>query len=348
MAAAVPDVAAVRVISETDLLRQLGLLDTAAAQRLYTPAMIADLLGVTTSVVRGWQRRGLITPVREVRKLPYFDFREVQTARRLLELLAAGASADDIQQQLSALQRMLPNVERPLEQLSVIIEGRDLLLRQGSGLVESGGQYRLDFDAEERGADDSISVEPPALDAAATAAAREEAGKALPDTADEIAPPRSVEQLRRAAVRADDEGRLAEAADLLRAALATSGPDAETCFQLAEVLYRLGDRGGARERYFAAVELDEDYVEARANLGCLLAEEGRYDLAVAAFEGALEYHDDYADVHYHLAHTLDMVDRGAEAERHWRSFLDLAPQSPWADDARRRLGLPPVAAAEDD
>ena len=34
-----------------------------------------------------------------------------------------------------------------------------------------------------------------------------------------------------------------------------------------------------------AIELDEDYVEARANLGCVLAEWGQRELAIAAFEG---------------------------------------------------------------
>ncbi len=68
-----------------------------------------------------------------------------------------------------------------------------------------------------------------------------------------------------------------------------------------------------------------------------MAETGERELAVAAFEGALAYHADYADAHYHLARTLDELDRREEAERHWRTFLDLASTSPWADEARDRL-----------
>ena len=83
--------------------------------------------------------------------------------------------------------------------------------------------------------------------------------------------------------------------------------------------------------------MDEDYVEARANLGCVLAETGQHDLAVAAFEGALRYHPDYADVHYHLARTLDELNRREQAEEHWRAFLAEAPDSPWAEEARHRL-----------
>jgi hypothetical protein len=46
-----------------------------------------------------------------------------------------------------------------------------------------------------------------------------------------------------------------------------------------------------------ALELEEDFVEARANLGCVLAESGELELAVAAFRGALSLHPQYADVH---------------------------------------------------
>ncbi len=107
---------------------------------------------------------------------------------------------------------------------------------------------------------------------------------------------------------------------------------------LAELLYRLGDASASRERYYMAIELDEDYVEARANLGCVLAEMGDHDLAAAAFTGALAHHADYPDAHYHLARSLDELGRSDEAEVHWRAFLELAPDSPWSTVARDRLG----------
>ena len=107
--------------------------------------------------------------------------------------------------------------------------------------------------------------------------------------------------------------------------LAATGPTPEVCFRLAELLYRLGDVNAARERYYMAIELDEDYVEARANLGCVLAETGQLELAVAAFQGALLHHGEYPDVHYHLARTLDELGRRDTAEQHWREFLTLAP-----------------------
>ena len=66
-------------------------------------------------------------------------------------------------------------------------------------------------------------------------------------------------------------------------------------------------------------------------------EKGFGPFAAAAFEGALRYHPDYADVHYHLARTLDEMGHRRTAEQHWRRFLALAPDSPWAAEAQQRI-----------
>ena len=64
-------------------------------------------------------------------------------------------------------------------------------------------------------------------------------------------------------------------------------------------------------------------------------------MAVAAFRGALAVYDDYPDVHYNLARTLDELDRSDQADHHWQRFLELAPESPWAAEARERIELSP-------
>ncbi len=326
-----------RVVSETQLWEELGLVDRQPdIHRLYTPAMLADLLGVPVAVVRRWHRRGLIVPVCEVRRLPYFDFQEVATARRLAELLAAGVSPRAIERKLEALGRFVPGVDRPLAQLSVIVEGREILLRQGDGLVEPGGQLRFDFDAWQREASEQQPAGTSVQATADTGAAPPEAAITPPRQA--VSVPQTADQLRELAAELEDDGQLAAAGEMYRAAMAAGGPQPDLCFQLAEVLYRLGDLAGARERYYTAIELDEEYVEARANLGCVLAETGQHELAEAAFQGALALHPDYADVHYHLARTLDEMGRGEQARAHWEAFLRLAPESPWAETARSRLG----------
>lgn len=116
------------------------------------------------------------------------------------------------------------------------------------------------------------------------------------------------------------------------------GPSPSVCFRIAELLYQQMDLAGAKERYFMAVELDETFVEARASLGCVLVELEQRELALSSFRGALKHHPDYPDVHFHLARLLDDMGEDEQAATHWQSFLDLAPKSPWAEEARDRLG----------
>jgi len=126
-------------------------------------------------------------------------------------------------------------------------------------------------------------------------------------------------------------------AEALRAVLQAQGPTAQVVFMLAELLYRAGDLTAARERYYATVELDADHLEARSSLGCVLAELGEHELALAALDGVLRQQPDYADAHWHLAGVLRDVGRESESQRHLRTFLALAPESPWATMARDRL-----------
>ncbi len=307
-----------QVIDETELWQRLGMVDgQAQVQRHYTPRMLAELLHVSPSRLRVWRKHELIVAAREVHRLAYFDFQTVVAVRQLKELTAAGIATKTIKAGLQRIRRWLPHVSCPLAELSFVAAEGELMLRWGAALVDPDGQHRLDFET---------FIPQPRL---------------APETL--VAPPAPVTLEEWLDVSADleESGDLEGAVEACRAALTLSGPHPEVNFQLAELLYRLDDRTAARERYYMAVELDENFVEARANLGCVLAELGQSELAVAAFQGALAYHADYPDVHYHLARALDDLDRPGEALQHWQRFVELAPDSPWAEIARRRLGIAP-------
>ena len=79
IAAAVQDGRA-RWVHESELWQQLGLVEELAQRRLYTPVVLAELLGVPAAAVRHWHRRGVLTAARCVRRLPYFDFAAVAKA----------------------------------------------------------------------------------------------------------------------------------------------------------------------------------------------------------------------------------------------------------------------------
>ena len=310
----------IQLVREIELWEKLGVVESQEARsQLYTPAMLADLINVPVSTVRRWHRRKLITPAREVKQLPYFDFREVRSARRLAQLLADGASPEVLERKLAALRDYFPDLERPLAQLTIMVEGSQILLRQGEGLVEPGGQLRFDFDSLE-----PSDLEPPQ----AVTISMEDRLFELEET--------DPDHLLNLAADFEDDGELETAANLLRAVMAMIGCQPELCFRLADLLFRMGDLTAARERYYTAIEIDEDYVEARENLGCVLVELGEFDLAEAAFRGAIEFHPDYADAHFHLAQLLEEQEN-PESLFHWQEFLRLAPDSPWAETARQRL-----------
>jgi tetratricopeptide (TPR) repeat protein len=319
--------------SETDLWQRLGLMDEQHdARRWYTPAMLAGLIGVPVSKVRYWHRRGLLTASRTVHRLAYFDYAQVAAARQLKDWLDGGVRLADLETQLASLSRLVGPVDESLGSLNVVAEGRHLVARQGATLIDAAGQQRIDFPTADA---DDFAATTVALPVAALgplpADASTEAGE--PGSGQHV----TLDELLDSAAQQEDAGRLDEAIQTCRAALVAFGAKAEICFALAELLYRGGDVSAARERYYMAIELDEDYVEARSNLGCILAELGQFELAVAAFEGALASHGEYPDVHYHLARTLDDLGRAVEAEIHWRSFLSLSPGSPWSEEARDRL-----------
>ncbi|EMI54463.1 MerR family transcriptional regulator [Rhodopirellula sallentina] len=332
-----------QILHETDLWHRLGLVDSEhSIRKLHTPAMLAHLLGVSVHVIRRWHRRGLIKPVRTLHRLPYFDYQEVATAKRLAAWVASGASPEAIERRLLQLLEIVPDLRRPLDQLSILVEGKHVLLRQGEGLIEPGGQLRFDFDLlgqtdehseiDESEHDTTVSIRFPDPDHISGNTDVLSFPPSEPDDGSE-----TEDDLLLSAYEAEDDGDLAFAVDCYHALLAREGVRADWHFQIGELLYRMGETIAARERYYAAIEVDPDFVEARSSLAGVLAETGQIELAVAAYQGTLALNDDYPDVQYNLARLLDQLDRPIEAEAHWRRFLQLAPGSPWADEARGRL-----------
>ena len=346
------------IVPEAELWQRLGLVDAERSVRRYhTPAMLAELLDVNVRVIRRWHRLGLIHAVRTLHKLPYFDFAEVATARRLASWIASGASPSAIERRLVELVSVLPDVSRPLDQLSILVEGKQVLLRHGEGLLEPGGQLRFDFESPSAASgtgfasiDDASGVGDSRGDG--RPGDRQHSNKqrgdepsvlsiwdpAVRERFEPAVAPEPPDALLEHAFDAEDEGDYAAAVDFCHAILARDGPRADIHFQIAELLYRDGEVIAARERYYAAIEHDPDFVEARASLGNVLVETQQYELAIAAYRGALTLHEDYADVHYNLARVMDRVGDDSAIE-HWRRFLQLSPASPWADRARGRLGL---------
>jgi len=290
--------------------------------------MFAEWLEVSPAMVRQWHRRGWLRESEVVQKLVCFALTELLPAKRLAQLAKNGLTNAEIAKQLAALQAMFPDIDRPIAVLDLRIDGRDIVLTKENKLVDPVGQALFDFAASPAPTGDQAFTP---LDAAFDSACEPLAPQSVSSSDQTPGQSPDQDELCRLAWHWEEQGRLEQAVELFRAALAAGGPDASICFQLAELLYRLDDKSAARERYYTAIEIDENFVEARAGLGCVLAETGDLELAVSAFQGALLYHPDYADVHYHLGLTLQKLGKPLEAEHHLERFRELTPHSPWAE-----------------
>ena len=320
----------IRILSESEWLT---LLNVAPAERkqqqLYTPAMLSQLLNISVHEIRRWERAGLIKPAKKVFRLPYFDFQEVTGARRLFEFAKAGIKLDDLASGLERLRSVLPNVDRPLAQLDVLVRGKHLVYRDEAGLVEpSTGQRVFDFEGAL-----------PSSDEPATIPIRPAIGDEL--VADQIRDRRewSASEWFHEGCRLGEENEVDAAIEAFRLALIDDPMNPAFHFHLADILYRKGAPEAAIERYYMAVELDHNFLEAWTQLGCLLDETGQIRSSQEAFQVALDLHPDYPDAHFHLAELLERTERQAEAAEHWRSYLKFDQRGPWAELARQRLGL---------
>lgn len=318
------------LLHEHDLWTALGILDDPSQKQLYTPAMVASLIKTRVSAVRRWHRIGLLPSIKVAHKLPYFDFEQVQCAKQIAAWTAQGAKVTDLKKQLDEFGDRIAN--RSLIDLDIQIDGRRILLHEDGKLIGSHGQLHLNFDEPEE--PHLHEPEPKILVMSPSGTA---AGLLNPRQSEDQGP-WTRDTMLAAAEELEDAGQIEEAIEWHRVILAKYGPNAEIVFGLGELLLRVGQVQAARERFYNAIEIDEDFVEARASLGCVLAETGQLDLAIAAFEGALAKDDRYPDVHYHLARSLDELGRPDDATKHWLRFLQLSPQSPWADEALERLG----------
>lgn len=148
---------------------------------------------------------------------------------------------------------------------------------------------------------------------------------------------RRVVRLCESAWNLEREGYWEEAARLYRGALLAGGLDAGVCFRLGKLLYLLGDFSAARERFYATLELDEDFVDARFELAKTLVALGELDDAVAAFEGALAERPDDPNVRFELGKLYLRLGRREAAIDELRQAAATLDDEKIADDVRRLL-----------
>lgn len=314
-----------RIINESIWLQLLDLGENSTSvHRVYTPAMLSQLLGVPVHVIRRWERVGLIQPIRKVFRLPYFSFQEVANARRLSELLLQGVPRSEIESSLGKLDQIMGGSDRPLAQLQLLARDSRIVYRDGHGFLEpASGQRLFDFD-DDTSVDSVAGVTEPFVSVTESNLPEDHLRWTFRDWFDHG----------RQLLEDDDAVGAIEA---FRMCLMDQPGQAEVNFHLAEALYRSGRSEAALERYYTAVETDHDFIEAWTQLGCLHEERGELEAALEAFQVALDAHPDFPDAHWHKAEVLWQLQQSDQAVPHWRRYLEFDGRGPWAETARQRL-----------
>ncbi len=323
--------ARLRVVGEEEWLALLDRGDTRVElHRLYTSEQLARILDVSVAEVRKWVRHRLIVPVRAVGRLAFFDFRQVASARALIELLGAGVPPARVRKSLEQLDDRFDGAALGLAQLEALESGAGVLVRLDDGrAAEPTGQLLLDFDPDPR-------CDP-----------RSEPGGAprrLSDARDALRFSAEATWFE-CGVRAEEEGCFEEAAYAYERAVAEDGPSAEAWFNLGNVRFVQNQQDRAARAFARALELEPDYVEAWNNFANVQSELGCFDEALAAYQRAIAIAPDYADAYYNCAETLLALGDEAGARRHWQAYLKRDPSSPWAAEVLKKLaaldGVPP-------
>jgi Tfp pilus assembly protein PilF len=140
------------------------------------------------------------------------------------------------------------------------------------------------------------------------------------------------------------QGRVAEAAEELRQAIAVDPEDLRAWLNLGIAEERLGDVAAAEKSYRRAVEIDPDSARARYNLGTLLAAHGARGEAIGQLQAAVRLQPDSLDARFNLVTALAEEGRLAEALAQCDALLQIVPQNQEAlalrDQLRSQAGVP--------
>lgn len=265
-------------LSEEEFFRRIGLADREESLRgRFTISELSHLLGVTAASLKRWTRLGLIQPVETIHRFSYFTFAEVASARRLCELVSAGASPARIRQGLEQFRAWLPAAEVSFAQLSLVEHSGQVLMRLRGALVAPSGQRHFDFE--------SLDGDEPG---------------SLPLQTRPAAALGPFDSLFDQALSLEDCGRFTEAADAYQQARLLSPNDPAVHFNLGNVLYQMGKLVESLDSYRQALRLDPEYAEAWNNLGNVLWQTGVLSGALEAFDNALALVPNYRDAKHNL------------------------------------------------
>jgi tetratricopeptide (TPR) repeat protein len=124
-------------------------------------------------------------------------------------------------------------------------------------------------------------------------------------------------------IRALDQEKWSEAADLFRKGLALAPESGALHHRLGTALFMMNDFVRAQEQFEAAVRASPDYAPAQYSLGVLLQEKGRHAEAIERFTAALRSRSSYHEARLRLATSLRRSGRPKDALPHYQQILEV-------------------------
>lgn len=277
----------------------------------YSRSQVRRILKIRENSLRSFERSGLYESSNQ-----QYGFSDLIALRVLQRLRQDRVPPQRIKASLSALTRKLPGVERPLWELKIVPEGRQVAVELPSGKMEAlTGQMLLDF----------VGAQP--AEPLSHSSGRSQASRL-----------QEAESWFRRGLELEEQGADDDAAiEAYHHALALNPEAAGSWVNIGTLRYRRGELQEAEGCYREALKSSPNYPLAHFNLGNICEELGRFDEAINYYKLALRLQPTYADAHYNLALVFERRGEPMLAVKHWREYLRLDSTSPWARIARQQL-----------
>jgi len=263
------------------------------------------ILRVTARQLSGWQRAGLIALG------DTFSFFDLLQVKKVRDLRAKRVKSATILASLQAMQARVAGMENPfLEAGSFSVGSRVAFRTEGKVLDPIDGQFIMDFGDSGQVLESTLGFRP-------------------------VSDSESVVDLFARGVALEEDPNTANEAIVSYRKVLKLDPDyAPAHINLGTLYYNQSEYELAEEHYRKAIESDPRYALAYFDLGNVLDETRRLSEAIAAYRVALQLAPTYADAHYNLALAYERSGQPRLALKHWRAYLKLDAQGPWAVHAR--------------
>jgi tetratricopeptide (TPR) repeat protein len=284
---------------------------------VFTQSEIARLLGTTTTRLQTLDRSGIVSPSGKRKGRRAYTFADLIQLRAAQSLLDRRVRLRDVSRAVTALKKTLPKVTRPLAELRIVSDGRNIVVHTQDGHFEPlSGQMVLDFEVREL-REDVVRV------------LRPSAGRESARTAYEL--------YLRASELDEDPDTMTQAEDLYRRAVELDPWLTIAYTNLGNICFRRQDVESAERLYKKALEIDGRQPEAQYNLGYVMLERGNADEAIPLFLGAIQADPQFADAHFNLAMAYEQVGETDKARPFWSNYIKLEPSGTWTEIAKRHL-----------